>query len=134
MSSSLMQCDTDPSGSNAVKLWKMSLYSSHSLVHRVLAGSSPADSAVVAVAPIAMAAASATYYSNTAQVVQHYLRTMFTSAYALHNSTRAVECDGTHVTTTLPMFTVNIYQSITRLMSHNYGIPNTIRLGNTSRT
>ena len=134
MSSSLICCYTCPGGSNAVKLWKMSLYLSQSLVHRVLAGSSPADSAVLAVAPIAMAAALATYYSNMTQAVQRYLRTMCTSAYALHNSTRAVECDGTHVTTALPMFTVDVDQSIAGLTSCNHGIPKTTGLGNTSRT
>ena len=76
-----------PGDGNTVKLWKMSLYSLHSLVHRILAGSYPADSAVAAVAPIATAAASVTYYSNATQAVQRYLQTMCTSACALHNST-----------------------------------------------
>ena len=101
----------------------MSLYSLQSLVHQVSAGSSPADSTVLAVAPIATDAVSATYYSNATQAVQHYLRTMCTSACALHNSTRAVECDGTHVTTALPIFTVDVDQSIAGLTSRNHGIP-----------
>ena len=112
-----------PSGGNAVNVWKMLLYLSHSLVHRASTGSSPADLVVVVEAPIATAAASVTYYSNTTQEVQRYLRTMCTSACALHNSKQAVECDGTHITTALPIFTVNIDQSVAGLTSRNHDIP-----------